>query len=97
MKKRREKTSTRSVWTRPWMLRRKFDGAFYTIPKELKKENSDGCKGYVRMDVNHFDQSVELLKETLAEQDTNMRDCIKPQGMCCVMPLLGHAKISCEW
>ena len=79
------------------MLRRKFDGAFHTIPKELKKENSDGCKGYVRMDVNHFDQLVELLKATLAEQDTNLRDCIKPQGMCCVMPLLGHAKISCEW
>ena len=48
------------------MWRRNFDGAFHTIAKELKKENSDDCKGYVRMDVNHFDQLVELLKATLA-------------------------------
>ena len=37
------------------------------------------------MDVNHFDQLVDLLKPSLAKQDTNMRDCIKPEEMCCVM------------
>ena len=41
------------------MSRRKFDCAFHTIFKELKEEDSDGFKRYVRMDVNHFDQLID--------------------------------------
>ena len=51
----RKKRRTRTIWTRPWMLRRKIDGAFHTIFKELKEQDSDGFKGYARMDVDHFE------------------------------------------
>ena len=43
------------------MVRRKIDGAFHTIFKELKEHDSDGFKGYVRMDVGHFEELVRLL------------------------------------
>ena len=43
------------------MLRRKIEGAFHTIFKELKEQDSDGFKGYVRMDVDHFLELVHLL------------------------------------
>ena len=33
----RKKRPTRTIWTRPWMIRRKFDGGFHTIFKELKE------------------------------------------------------------
>ena len=74
------KISKRSIWTRPWLLRRKTDGAFHTLFKELKAEHSEGFKGYVKMDVLHFDELSLLLQK----HDTNTRECIKPEEMCCL-------------
>ena len=56
------KISKRSIW--PWLLRRKTDGAFHTLFKELKAEHSERFKGYVRMDVPHFDELSPLLQKT---------------------------------
>ena len=36
----RKERRTRTIWTRPWMLCRKIDGAFHTIFKELKEQDS---------------------------------------------------------
>ena len=80
----RKNKRPRFVWTRPWLLHRRNDGAFHKIFKELKEEDSDGFKGYVRMDVDHFDELVHLLSPLLLKKDTNMRECIKPEEMCCV-------------
>ena len=76
----RKNKRPRFIWTRPWLLHRRNDSAFHKIFKELKEEDSDGFKGYVRMDVDHFDELVHLL----SKKDTNMRECIKPEEMCCV-------------
>ena len=59
----RKERRTRTIWTRPWMLRRKINGAFYTIFKELQEQNSGGFKGYVRMDADHFEELVHLLSQ----------------------------------
>lgn len=74
----------RTVWVRPWMARRETDGAFYTIFRELKEEDAEGFRGYVRLDTNSFDKLVNLLTPTLLKNDTVMRKCIKPEEMCCV-------------
>ena len=47
------------------MLRRKLNGTFYTISKELKEQDSDRFKGYVRMDVDHFEELDHLLSQFL--------------------------------
>ena len=75
----RKKRRTRTIWTRPWMLRRKINRAFHKIFKELKGQDSDGFKGYVRMDVDHFEELVHLLSPFLQKQDTNIRKCISPE------------------
>ena len=59
-----------------WMLRRKIDDAFHTIFKKLKEQDSDGFKGYARMDVDHFEELVYVLSPFLQKQDTNRRECI---------------------
>ena len=41
--------------------RRKINCVFHTIFKELKEQDSDGLKSYVRMEVDHFEQLVHLL------------------------------------
>ncbi|XP_057314357.1 uncharacterized protein LOC130655608 [Hydractinia symbiolongicarpus] len=79
-----ETKKKQSKWTRPWLQRRKVDGAFHTLFKELKEEDLEGFKGYVRMDVGQFDELVHLLAPVLHQQDTNMRECIKPEEMCCI-------------
>ena len=79
-----KKRRRRSIWTRPWLLRRKIDGAYHSLFKELKEEDSEGFKGYLRMDVDRFDELVHLLTPFLQKQDTNMRECIKPEEMCCI-------------
>ena len=61
----RKKRQTRTIWTRPLMLRRKIDSAFHTVFKELKEQDSDGLIGYVRMDVDHFEELVHLLSPFL--------------------------------
>ena len=66
------------------MLRRKIDGAFHTIFKELKEQDSVGFKGYVRMGFDHFKELVHLLSPFLQKQDANIRECISPGERCCV-------------
>ena len=56
-----KKGRTQTIWTRSWMLRRKINGTFHIIFKESKEQDSDGFKGYVRMDVDHFLELVHLL------------------------------------
>ena len=80
----RKERQTRSIWTRLWILRRKIDGDFHTIFKEVKEQDSDGFKGYVRMDVDYFEELVHLLSPSLQKQGDNMRECVSPKERCCV-------------
>ena len=66
------------------MLCRKIDGAFHTIFKELKEQDSDGFKGYVRMDIDHFEELVHLLNPFSQKQDTNRTECISSKERCCI-------------
>ena len=67
-----------------WMLRRKIDDAFHTVFKKLKEQDSDGFKGYARMDVDHFEELVYVLSPFLQKQDTNRRECISLEQRCSV-------------
>ena len=80
----KENIQERSQWVQPWIARRKSDGAFYTIFQELKQENAEGFRGYVRLNTSSFEKSVELLAPSLLKKDTVMRECIKPEEMYCV-------------
>ena len=73
-----------SQWFRLLMSRRKNDGAFHAIFQELKQEDSEGFRGYIRLDTKSFENLVDLLTQSLLKKDTHMRVCIKPEEMCCV-------------
>ena len=62
-----KKRWTRTIWTRLWVLRRNINGAFHTIFKELKEQDSDAFKGYVRMDVDRFEELVHLLRQVFTK------------------------------
>ena len=73
-----------SQWVLPWTARRKPDGVFSTIFQELKHEGAEGFRGYIRLNTTSFEKLVELLAPSLLKKDTVMRECIKPEEMCCV-------------
>ena len=66
----KENVQERSQWVRPWIARRKSDGAFYTIFQELKQEDAEGFRGYVRLNTTSSEKLVELLAPSLLKKDT---------------------------
>ena len=66
----KENVQERSQWVRPWIARRKPDGAFYTIFQELKQEDAEGFRGYVSLNTTSFEKLVELLAPSLLKKDT---------------------------
>ena len=67
------------------MKRRNEDGAYHIIFQELLKEDSKGFRDYIRIDKARHDEFVERLRPYLTKEDTIMRECIKPEEMCCLM------------
>ena len=51
---------------------------------KLKQEDAEGFRGYVRLNTTLFEKLVELLAPSLLKKDTVVRECIKPEKMCCV-------------
>ena len=45
----------------PWMPRRKTDSAFHAIIQELKQEDAEDFRGYIRLDTKYFEKLVDLL------------------------------------
>ena len=80
----KENVQERSQWVRAWIARRKPSGAFYTVFQELTQEDAEGFRGYVRLNTTSFEKLVKHLAPSLLKKDTVMRECIKPEEMCCV-------------
>ena len=80
----KENVQERSQWVRPWIARRKSDGAFYTIFQELKQEDTEGFRGYVMLNTTSFEKLVKLRAPSFLKKDTVMREYMKPEEMCCV-------------
>ena len=45
--------------------------------------DAEGFRGYVRLNTTSFEKLVELLVPSLLK-DTVIKECIKPEEMCCV-------------
>ena len=41
----KENVQERSQWVRPWIARRRPNGAFYTVSQELKQEDAERFRG----------------------------------------------------
>ena len=72
------------------IARGKSDGTFYTIFQELKQEDAERFRGYVRSNTTSFEKLVELLAPSSLKKDTVLRECIKPE-------VLRSSQIFCEW
>ena len=76
-------TTTKKIWVRPWLSNRRNSGAFHVLFSDLKLDNQ-AFKEYLRLDKTQFEVLLQKVYKHLIKQDTNMRECIKPEEMCCL-------------
>lgn len=75
---RRRERSVRSVWTRPWLLRRDELGAYDTLLSELRDEDEGSFLNFLRVTPGLFEELVTKVSPYIKRQDTTFRKAISP-------------------
>lgn len=71
IKRRRKKD--RSCWVKDWIMKRNQFGVFSHLLKELKSQDSDYYKNFLRMDSACFEILLKKVTPLIEKQDTVMR------------------------
>ena len=58
----RKKREQRTVWVKPWLNRRNELSVYNTLLRELRKEDEDEYKKFLRITPEDFDDLVNLIK-----------------------------------
>jgi hypothetical protein len=75
---RRLKKRTRLYWIHPIFLERSTRGAFHLLYCDLRKHDIKFFN-YTRMNVESFDQLLQLIRNDTEGRDTNFRQSIRPE------------------
>ncbi|CAC5395563.1 unnamed protein product [Mytilus coruscus] len=77
-----KKASTKkqkNFWTKPWLGRRNPLGVCRTLLQELKNEDSDSFRNFLRCSPQQFLTLLNLITDKIARKATNMRSPIQPE------------------
>lgn len=66
------------LWCNKWLLRRKKQGAYENLMRELALEDSEGYRRWIRMDTASFEELLSRVTPLIEKRDTNFRECIRP-------------------
>ena len=79
MRRRRRplRASHRITWTKRWILRRKQQGAYANLIRELNAEDPEKFRQYHRLDKESFEGILRLISSYIYKQETQMRSSIK--------------------
>ena len=82
---RRDKRRPRQCGSRvcQWIHRRRQNGAYHALIKELASEDPQGLRNFITMDKQDFDELLTKIFPLIQKKDTNMRECIDPQERDC--------------
>ncbi|XP_050307342.1 uncharacterized protein LOC126747932 [Anthonomus grandis grandis] len=72
-----KKNKKRACWTKKWLEERSQFGHIPLL-KELRENNPNDFKNYLRMDCTTFDNLLQVLEQYLVKEDTVMRMAIPP-------------------
>lgn len=81
---RRKKRRARSIWAKKWLLPREQIGFEQTLFRELRTEDENCYKNFIRMNAEDFDYLVEKITPLIKKRDTNWRQAISPAMRLCV-------------
>jgi hypothetical protein len=68
----------RSVWTKPWLLRRPALGAYDTLLSELREEDTTSYLNFLRVSPEIFDDLLHKVTPFIERQNTVFRQAISP-------------------
>lgn len=68
----------RSVWVQEWVKKRETEGCYAKLLQELRANNPNLFRNFVRMSAEDFDFLLELVTPHIQKQDTAMRKAIPP-------------------
>lgn len=74
----KETKKKRTTWQKNWMK----EGDKYNhirLLTEIRNNNPEDYRQYLRMDVNMFDELLNLVQPFITKKDTHMRRCIPPK------------------
>ena len=68
----RATTRVRTEWVKPWLQRRKSRGFYDQLVSELRIEEEDIYKNYLRMKPEHFDEILDIIRNDISKQNTHL-------------------------
>ncbi|MPC99155.1 hypothetical protein E2C01_094551 [Portunus trituberculatus] len=63
------------IWTRRWLARRQ-ESLFRNLVQELSLEDEEGYRKFMRLNKLQFHEILELVRQAITKQDTNMRKAV---------------------
>lgn len=79
----KKKRKTRSVWMKSWLKRRE-ELSHINLLQELKENNPEDFKNYLRMPEELFNTILGLITPLIEKQNTNFRKAITAHERLCV-------------
>jgi len=77
-RRKQAKASTRKLWVKPWITRRKELGAYNNFIREIRSEDEETFRQFHRMDVQQFHDILTKVGPVIQREDTVMRESISP-------------------
>ncbi|VEN56824.1 unnamed protein product [Callosobruchus maculatus] len=78
-RKNEERRMKRTMWSRKWLQRRQGRGTLALLNTELRTEDPDAYKNFLRLDPSQFTILLSLVEDDIKKQDTFMRECISAE------------------
>jgi len=66
----------KKCWVRKWVDRRSDLGAASNLVNELRLEDAQQFKNFIRMSAVQFEMLLDLIKHQIVKQDTHLREAI---------------------
>ncbi|KAK8763957.1 hypothetical protein V5799_033434, partial [Amblyomma americanum] len=67
----------RTSWVSPWLQRRKQQGAYENLMRELALEDSENYRRWIRMDTATFEELLGEVRPHITKKDTPFREAIQ--------------------
>lgn len=71
-----KKRRGRKCWVRDWIRQRENAGIMNNLLEELKREDEECYKNFLRMSADDFNYLLEKIKFSITKQNTLMRNAI---------------------
>ncbi|KAK8763791.1 hypothetical protein V5799_033603 [Amblyomma americanum] len=71
------KKKPRGCWVQPWLLRRKRQGAYENLMRELALDDGEAYRRWIRMDTSAFEDLLNRIRPRIEKRDTSFREAIQ--------------------